>query len=66
VILIKKGIKKYIVTVLVFYSVLRILFKLAAYFSFSGPFALIALLLVILLSFIFTSLLVNERNDENA
>ena len=63
---IKKGIKKVIVTVLVFYSLIKLFHSVLSSLSLSGPLALIGLMLMVLLSLIGTSLLVNERNDENA
>lgn len=66
VIHIKKGTKKVIVTVLVFCGLIKIFHYILSSLSLSGPLALIGLMLMILLSLVCTSLLVNERNDENA
>lgn len=61
----KQRIKKWLVSILVFWGLIQIFSAILSYLSISDPYSLIGLLLMILLSLVFTSLLVNERNNED-
>lgn len=61
----KQRIKKWLVSILVFWGLIQIFSAILSYLSISDPYSLIGLLLIILLSLVFTSLLVNERNNED-
>ncbi|WP_018751137.1 hypothetical protein [Paenibacillus sanguinis] len=61
----KQRIKKWIVSILVFWGLLQIFSAILSYLSIPYPYALIGILLMILLSLVFTSLLVNERNNDD-
>lgn len=61
----KRRIKKWTVAVLVFWGLIQIFHTLLNYLSIPDPYSLIGLLLMILLSLVLTSLLVNERNNDD-